>query len=147
MVRLSKHKDDLAKVIPECTAKLEISTGKLLHMVRTDRGGEYVNASVKSFWDSKGISSQTTLAYTPQQNGKAERLNRTLLEKVRAMLSDAVLPPRLWAEAVVTANYLRNVSPVAGKDKTPWELFFDSVPDLSRLCAFGAKAFVHAPKQ
>ena len=65
----------------------------------------------------KGIVHQTTMTYTPQQNGKAERLD---------MLSDAGLNKSLWGEAVYTAKPVRNRSPAAGKDKTPWELFFNS---------------------
>jgi hypothetical protein len=86
------------------------------------------------------------MAYTPQQNGKAERLNRTLMEKTRAMLQDAGLNDALWGEAIVTANYLRNRSPVAGKPKTPWEMFFGKRPDVSLLRTFGSTAYVLIPK-
>ena len=87
------------------------------------------------------------MRYTPEQNGAAERLNRTLLERVRAMLEDSGLPKTLWAEAAVTASYIRNRSPVASRDKTPWELFFGQQPDVSNMKIFGARAFVHVPKE
>jgi hypothetical protein len=89
---------------------------------------------------------ETTAPYTPEQNGKAERLNRTLMERVRAMLQDTKLPNSLWAEAVTTANYIRNRSPVNGATKTPLELFFGKKPDISQMRTFGAKAYVHIPK-
>ena len=114
---------------------------------RTDNGGEYVNSTVVTFFKTKGIDPQTTVPYTPQQNGKAERLNRTLLERVRCMLADSKLPASLWGEAVTTACLLRNFSPMAGKDMTPWELFYGDRPDLSTLRAFGSKAYVHIPKE
>ncbi|PSC67067.1 Retrovirus-related Pol poly from transposon TNT 1-94, partial [Micractinium conductrix] len=86
-----------------------------------------------------------TNPYSPQQNGKAERLNRTLWEKARPMLSDAGLPKHLWADAIVTANYLRNRSPLSGRDKTPFELFYGTKPDVSHLRIFGATVFAHTP--
>ena len=85
---------------------------------------------------------QTTTTYTPQQNGKAERLNRTLMEKSRAMLTAANLPESHWGDAVLTANYLRNRSPTVHTDKTPWELFYGNVPDV--LCfAFTMACVLH----
>jgi hypothetical protein len=90
---------------------------------------------------------QMTVPYTPQQNGKAERLNRTLLERARSMLAESGLPRSLWGEAIRTANYLRNRAPVKGKPLTPWELFVGRKPDVSHLRVWGAKAFVHIPSQ
>ena len=61
------------------------------------------------------------------------------------MLSDAGLPKHLWADAIVTANYLRNRSPLSGRDKTPFELFYGTKPDVSHLRIFGATVFAHTP--
>ena len=146
-VRLLKHKDEMAAAISNVLTLMEKQSGLEVKKVRTDNGGEYVNKTVLDFFSSKGIAAQTTVPYSPQQNGKAERLNRTLLERVRSMLADAGLPASLWGEATFTACYLRNFSPVAGKDKTPWELFYGSRPDLSTLRAFGSKVYVHVPKE
>ncbi|GFQ02696.1 retrovirus-related pol polyprotein from transposon tnt 1-94 [Phtheirospermum japonicum] len=69
-----------------------------------------------------GFSRQKTTPYTPQQNGVAERLNRTLMEKARCMLSWAGLEPEFWAEAVATACHLKNRSPTTSvKNRTPYE--------------------------
>jgi len=138
-----------AEVIPtvkRIITMLETQSGQKLRKVRTDRGGEYLNNELKDFYAEKGIIHQTTAPYTPEQNGKAERLNRTLMERVRAMLQDAKLPDNLWAEAVTTASYIRNRSPTAGHAKTPWELFFGGKPDVSSMRMFGATAYVHTPK-
>eukprot|EP00955_Chlamydomonas_euryale_P002555 27582-Chlamydomonas_euryale.AAC.1 len=79
---------------------LETQTGDKIKIIRTDRGGEYPNCELRSFFKSKGIIHRTTAPYSPQQNGSAERLNRTLVENVRAMLQHACLPNDLWAEAM-----------------------------------------------
>eukprot|EP00955_Chlamydomonas_euryale_P027385 288811-Chlamydomonas_euryale.AAC.1 len=122
---------------------LQTQTGDKIKIIRTDRGGEYLNCKLRSFFKSKGIihqhSSSFTAPYSPQQNGSAERVNRTLSEKVRAMLQDAGLHNDLKTEEMVTANYLRNCSPTSSSDnKTPWELFSGDIPDVSHLRIFGA---------
>jgi hypothetical protein len=68
------------------------------------------------------------------------------MERVRAMLLGAGLDQKLWAEAVVTANYIRNRSPTSKGSKTPWELFMGNKPDVSSMRVFGAKAYVLTPK-
>ena len=94
-----------------------------------------------------GVLHQTTTRYTPEQNGAAERLNRTVMERVRAMLEDSGLPKELWAEAAVTACYIRNCSPVTGRDKTPWELFLDKAPDICNMRIIRAQAHALIPKK
>ena len=108
--------------------------------------GEYLNDRTAAYFSDKGILHQKTTAYTPEQNGVAERLNRTIVEKVRAMLQEAGLPPYLWAEAANTACYLRNRSPAAGIEKTPFELFWGRKPSVGHLRTFGCTAFVQIPK-
>ena len=66
------------------------------------------------------------------------------MERVRAMLLDAKLDKELWAEAAVTANYIKNRSPSSSSTQTPWELFYGRKPDVSNMRVFGARAYVHA---
>jgi transposase InsO family protein len=146
VVRTLANKSDTPRAVREVIKMLETQCGETLRGARTDNGGEYINLTLSDYFKAKGVAHQTTMPYTPQQNGAAERLNRTLMERVRAMLLDADLPPGLWAEAVATANHIRVLSPVAGKDKTPWELFYGSKPDVSMLRTFGARAFAFIPK-
>ena len=146
-IRLMKHKSEVAPAMKEVFTMLENQSAYKVKALRTDNGGEYVNSEVSTYLKSKGVFHQKTMAYTPEQNGKAERLNRTLIEKVRAMLADAGLSKQLWAEALLTANMIRNRSPVADKDKTPWELFFGEKPDVSFLRTYGSKAYVLVPKE
>ena len=146
VVRFVEHKSDLPEVVIATFKLMENLTDKKLKMVRTDRGSEYLNSTNDAFFKSKGIQHQTTAPYTPQQNGQAERLNRTIMERVRAMLQASKLPLNLWAEAANTACVIRNVSPASGQSKTPYELFWGTKPDVSQLRIFGCPAYVHVPK-
>ena len=141
-----RSKDQTAAAVRSWIAFLEKATGAAVRIVRTDRGGEYLSTELEQYFADKGIQHQLTAPYTPQQNGAAERLNRTLMERVRAMLQDMQLPQHLWAEAVVAANYVRNRSPSLDRSQTPWELLMGSKPDVSLLRVFGARAYVHVPK-
>ncbi|GKC68586.1 putative ribonuclease H-like domain-containing protein [Tanacetum coccineum] len=86
----------------------------------------------------KGILRQFSIARTPQQNGVAERRNRTLIEAARTMLADSKLPTTFWAEAVNTACYVQNrVLVVKPHNKTPYELFHGRTPTLSFMRPFG----------
>ena len=145
IVQPLRRKSDVADFLKATITMLERQTGHTVQRIRSDNGGEFINADLATFYQSKGIRSETTVPYTPQQNGKAERLNRTLMEKARPMLADANLPKNLWAEAVTTANYLRNRSPATGHNATPYELFHGIKPDLSNLRTFGARAYAHVP--
>jgi len=146
-VRLLRAKSEVAAATKSVFSMLQNSTGSTVINVRTDRGGEYMSNDLESYLDQHGVVHQTTIAYTPEQNGKAERLNRTLMEKVRSMLADSGLPPEAWGEAVMTANYLRNRSPTTGRDLTPYEMMTGNRPDVGHLRVFGSKAFVHIPKE
>ncbi len=84
---------------------------------------------------------------TPEQNGVAERLNRTLVEMVRSMLIDANLSHKFWAEALSTAAYLKNRSPSRGLERiTPVEALTKRKPKVDHLRIFGCDAYVHIPK-
>jgi hypothetical protein len=82
------------------------------------------------------------VSYCPQSNGKAERLNRTLIEKARCMIIAANKPQYLWTAEVETANYLRNRSPSSILlNKTPYENYHKVLPNLSHLRIFGCEAY------
>eukprot|EP00253_Pinus_taeda_P013281 PITA_13281 len=99
-------------------------------MLRTDNGGEFCNKEFEEFCKKCGIARQKTTPYTPQQNGVAERMNKTWMERARSMLSGAGLGQEFWAEAVDTACYLVNRSPsLALGDKTPQEVWTEEESD------------------
>ena len=80
-----------------------------------------------------GIKWEPSVPYMPSQNSKAERVNHTLMERVRAVLLDSNLPKGIWAELINTATYLKNQSPASSQNKTPFELWNEQQPDLSNL--------------
>lgn len=106
-----------------------------------------MGADVVNYLRSEGIQMQYTAPYTPQQNGVAERKNRTLIEMARCMLLDADLPYTFWAEAVNTANYIQNRVSTRATDTTPFEAWNGGRPATEHFQIFGAKCFVHVPAE
>ncbi len=84
------------------------SSGKKLKTLHSDNGGEYTSKKFEAYLKSEGIRHECTIPKTPEQNGVAEKLNRTLVESSRSMLLDAKLPHKFWAETISTVAYLRN---------------------------------------
>jgi transposase InsO family protein len=116
--------------------------------LRSDNGGEYVNKDFSHFLQEKGITHLPVPPYTPQYNGVAERLNRTLLDIARALLAEAELPKRFWAEAIFHAAYLNNRAPTkANNNRSPFELWTGQRPNLSHLRIFGCKALMRKPEK
>ncbi|KAL2653645.1 hypothetical protein R1flu_021773 [Riccia fluitans] len=116
---------------------------EVLEYAHSDMWGEF-----EMYCEQEGITRHLTTFYTPEQNGVVERLNRTLLEQARSMLSHSSLPPKFWAEAINTAAYLVNLSPCSAIQlKTPFELWHKWVPDYSKLRVFGCIAYAHTPRE
>lgn len=87
---------------------MENQLNQKLKGIRSDNGTEFKNARMIEFYAEKGIARQYSAPRTPQQNGVAERRNRTLLDAARTMLCDSMLPTFFWPEAVNTACYIQN---------------------------------------
>ncbi|GJR55071.1 retrovirus-related pol polyprotein from transposon TNT 1-94 [Tanacetum coccineum] len=105
-------------------------------------GTEFVNQTLREYYEKVGISHETSVARSPQQNGVVERRNRTLIEVARTMLIYAKALLFLWAEAVATACYTQNRSIIRLRHgKTPYELLHDKLPDLSFFHVFGALCY------
>lgn len=120
--------------------------GRIPKVIRSDRGGEYLDKDLVEFFKLNGIKRQLTVSNTPQQNGCAERKNRTLIEMVRCMLSNANLHKQYWGEAVTMANHIQNRLPVNFSNTTPYELWYGQKPNLSYLHQFGSKVYSHIMK-
>ena len=120
-------------------------TGRRMKGVLLDNAGENLSDEMKTFCAEKGVEIITTTAYTPEQNGKAERKNRTLVEMVRSMLADSGLGQQYWQEALKMATYLRNRSPTKanGGAMTPIEMFTGSKPNLRFVKPFGTIGYIY----
>ena len=90
---------------------VEKSSDVKIKVLRTDNGGRYTSKKFEKYLKKNGIKHELTVPKSPEQNGVAERMNRTLVESIRSMLADSKLPKRFWAEALSTATYLRNRCP------------------------------------
>uniref|UniRef100_A0A1X7U0V5 Integrase catalytic domain-containing protein n=1 Tax=Amphimedon queenslandica TaxID=400682 RepID=A0A1X7U0V5_AMPQE len=97
--------------------------------------------------DARGIHHELTAPYSPAQNGVSERANRTLMESARAMMANAGLPQKYWAEAVSTAAYLKNKVPTrsVAEKKTPYEKWYGRKPNVSHLRVFSCMAYAYIP--
>ena len=147
-VYMLKHKNKVFDCFLCWKALVEKSSGRKLKTIRTDNGGEYTSTAFEEYLTSEGIRHERTIPRTPEQNGIAERMNRTLVETVRSMLFGASLPHAFWAEALSTAVYLRNRSPTkAVQGMTPYEAWIGEKPVVKHLRVFGCNAYAHVPKE
>lgn len=121
------------------------ASGKEVKILRTDGGTEY-KGDLAEYFRTKGIVRQLTVRHTPEQNGKAERLNRTLLEKARCIIYEHGLPPTLWDTLIKVSCYLRNIGPVSTKDMVPWEAWTGQKVNVSHLRNIGTTVWSFVPE-
>nr|GEX86638.1 putative ribonuclease H-like domain-containing protein [Tanacetum cinerariifolium] len=126
-------KDETSGILKSFITRIENLVDHKVKVIRCDNGTGFKNREMNQFYEMKGILRQYSIAGTPQQNGVAERRDRTLIEVARTMLADSNLPTTFWAKAVNTACYVQNrVLVVKPHNKTPYELFhgkFDGKAD------------------
>lgn len=141
-----KHKSDVLEKFKEYEAMVRNKFGHSIKILRVDNGKEFINSAMMDFMISHGILLETTAPYTPQQNGRSERDNRTIMESARTMLHASGLPLRLWAEAVNTAVYSLNRTSSSQVKDTPSEIWMSRRPNVAHMKIFGTIAFAHTPK-
>ncbi|GJV91511.1 putative ribonuclease H-like domain-containing protein [Tanacetum coccineum] len=118
-----RTKDETSGILKDFIRQIENQLNQKVKTIRCDNGTKFKNMDFIEFCGSKGIKREYSNARTPQQNGVAERKNRTLIEAARTMLADSFLPNTFWAEAVSTACYVLNrVLVTKPHNKTPYEL-------------------------
>nr|GEW26248.1 hypothetical protein [Tanacetum cinerariifolium] len=138
-----KTKDETSVILRNFITEIENLKERKVKIIRCDNGGEFRNKEMNDFYSRKGIKREFSNARTPQQNGVAERRNRTLIEAARTMLTDAKLPVTFWAEAVNTACYVQNrVLVNKSQNKTPYELFNGRTPAIGFLKPFGCHVII-----
>jgi transposase InsO family protein len=124
-----RSKSEAADALIELLKQWETQTGRKLKAMRTDQGTEFLG-SLERFCRERGVKRELSAAYTPQQNARAERLNRTLLERCRAMMLDGKIPKRTWPLVMDAAAHVKNLVKSGGMRETPFERFFGKKPDL-----------------
>jgi transposase InsO family protein len=143
-----RTKADTPRVLQEFKALAEAQTGHKLLALRSDNGGEYESAELNQFLAEHGVRHERSAPHTPQQNGVAERANRSIVEMARTLLHQGGVERRFWPEAVVTATYIKNRLPHRGVlvNKTPEEIYTGVRPSVAHLRVFGCAAFVLVPE-
>ncbi|GJZ37105.1 putative ribonuclease H-like domain-containing protein, partial [Tanacetum coccineum] len=131
-------KDETSGILKTFITEIENQLDHKVKVIRSDNGTEFKNSIMNQFCEMKGIKREFSVARTPQQNGVAERKNRTLIEAARTMLVDSKLPTTFWAEAVNTACYVLNrVLVIKPHNKTPYELIRGRPPLIDFMKPFG----------
>lgn len=111
-VRFLRHKSEAFNAFKQIKPLFETHAKKRIKLLQSDNDTEYLNKEFGLFLEENGIKQRLSIPYNPEQNGTAERKNRTLLEMARCLLIQSGLPSSFWAEAVSTANYIRNRCPI-----------------------------------
>ncbi|KAJ4716700.1 Retrovirus-related Pol polyprotein from transposon TNT 1-94 [Melia azedarach] len=147
-IYILKQKSEVFGAFKKFKVAVEKESGRQIKAMRTDRGGEFTSKEFQEFCEANGIRRFLTVPRSPQQNGVAERNNRTILNIARSMLKSKRLPKEFWAEAVSTAVYLSNRSPIRSVwGKTPQEAWCGRKPGISHFRVFGSVAHVHVPDE
>jgi hypothetical protein len=127
-------------------AYVETQFSTCIKILRLDFGEEYMSHAFQSFLQQKGILSQCSCPYTPQQNGVAKCNNRHILNVVRTLMLESSVPPRFWVEAISMAIYLINRLPFPTLHlDSPYSRLFGVPPDYNSLHVFCCVCFVHLP--
>ncbi|KAK3035136.1 hypothetical protein RJ639_032638 [Escallonia herrerae] len=143
-----KQKSDVYHTFKKWKALVENETGNKVKCLKSDNGGEYRNGGFQEYCSNNGIRLIRTVKRTPQENGLAERMNRTIMERARCMRIHADLPLQFWAAAVDTAVYLINRSPASAlHGGIPEEEWLGKPVNYSFLKVFGCIAYAHIDKE
>ncbi|GJT15234.1 retrovirus-related pol polyprotein from transposon TNT 1-94 [Tanacetum coccineum] len=130
--------DETSGILKSFITGIENQINHRVKIIKCDKGTKFKNKEMNQFCEVKGIKREFSIARTLQQNGVAERKNRTLIETARTMLADSKLPTTFWAEAVNTVCYVQNrVLVIKPHNKTPYERFHGRTPSLSFMRPFG----------
>jgi hypothetical protein len=144
---LLRAKSEAFKSYKAFVAWVKTQMNVTISCLHCDRGGEYLDRNFLDFLDENGTNWKVTVHDMPEDNGVAERLNRTLMEKVRTLLIASGLPLFLWGEALLHAVWLRNRTSTRALDgMMPYEAVNGNIPDLSDLSEWGCNVWVHDRK-
>ncbi|CAI7834300.1 unnamed protein product [Closterium sp. NIES-53] len=138
-----------AAVFKEWMPRAQRESGHKVKVIRTDNGGEFIGADFEAVLKKKGIQHQLTVPYNPQQNGVAERFNRTLQEGARTLLGRAGLPDPFWVTALRQVAFVKNrvLATVGDKQWVPYTKWYRSAPAVNMLRAYSCMVVFHVPKE
>jgi hypothetical protein len=143
----TRTKDRVFTIFKDWLAMVENQMDRKLKCLRFNNGGEYKSDEFIQFCRERGIRREFTAAYSPEQNGVAKRMNRTIQEWIVSMLHHSGLSEGFWAEALLTALYIINMSPSRPLgSKIPQELWTRRKPDYGKLRIFGCEAYALVPR-
>lgn len=140
-----KHKSEATNLVKNYIEFIKTQLARKMKVFRSDGGGEYVNKELEEYLNSEGIIFQRTVPFTPEQNGVAERKNRTLNDSVRTLLIASELPDNLWVEAMSNVVYTHNRIIRKDEELSPIELFFGK-PVSKTFMEFGQPVYVATQK-
>nr|GEV03978.1 hypothetical protein [Tanacetum cinerariifolium] len=131
-------KDETSLILKTFITGLENQLSLKVKVIRKDNKTKFKNHDLNQFCGMKEIKREFSVPRTPQQNGIAERKNRTLIEAARTMLADLHLPIPFWAKVINTACYVHNrVLVTKPRNKTPYELLHGRTPSIGFMRPFG----------
>nr|GEU78645.1 hypothetical protein [Tanacetum cinerariifolium] len=141
-IKFLRSKDEAPDFIIKFLKMIQVRLKVPVRRIRTDNGTEFVNQTLRDYYEEVGISYETSVARSPQQNGVVERRNRTLIKAALTMLIYTQASLFLWAEVVATACFTQNRSIIRLRHgKTPYELLHNKLPDLSFFYVFDALCY------
>ncbi len=145
-----RGKDDFVDAFQVWLPRVEAESGCSMKLLRADGGGEFISKKLRSFCEKRGIAIRYAAPYVHKENGLAERGWRMIVTMKDSMLIDSGLPNDFWAEAMETANYLRNKLPTRSKNHgeiIPEESWTGKRQNLQHVCIFGSLALSHIPDE
>ena len=139
-----KTKDESFRFFKSFCNEMKTRYNQMPKSTRSDNGGEFTSKEFKNFCELNGIAMQFTNAYTPEQNGVSERLNRTINSAIRSVLVETHLPEGLWAELAMSFIHLKNRFPHSAlKGQIPYVLWNEQKFSVAYLRSIGSKCYVH----
>lgn len=139
-------KDEIAKGLEELILKIKNRTVLTIAQFKCDQGSEFLTAKFRDFLGKSGIQLQLSPTYTPEKNGKSERSNGLVTEKMRCLLLNSNIPDIFWPFAAKQACFILNRTPQMKRLNTPFEMFYKRKPNVSALLLFGTKCQVKSNK-
>jgi IS30 family transposase len=142
-VKFLRSKDESHLIFYIFCTQVQNEKGLTIVKVRSDHGGEFENKDFEKIFEENGISHDFSCPRTPQQNGVVERNNCTLQEMARTMINETNIAKHFWAEAINTTCYIQNkisIRPIL--NKTPYELWKNSKPNISYFHPFGCTCYI-----